>query len=135
MGTISVSLPSDGTTADVADYNTPINTIVDEVNGNLDNDNIAAGAAIATSKLANDSGINYAKLANGTVIQSVTASFSAVATGTTVMPGDDTIPQNTEGIQFMTASITPLLSTSKLQIEVVALAANSVANDINIALF
>jgi hypothetical protein len=28
MGTVSVSLPSDGTTADVADYNTPITTIV-----------------------------------------------------------------------------------------------------------
>jgi hypothetical protein len=54
MGTISVSLPSDGTTADVADYNTPINTIVTLVNGNLDNANIASGAAIAGSKLASD---------------------------------------------------------------------------------
>lgn len=41
MGTISVSLPSDGTTADVSDYNTPINTIVAVINGNLDNSNIS----------------------------------------------------------------------------------------------
>lgn len=52
MGTINVSLPADGTTADVADYNTPIQTIVDEINGQLDNDNIAADAAVAGSKLA-----------------------------------------------------------------------------------
>lgn len=55
MGTISVSLPSDGTTADVADYNSPVNIIVDEINGGLDNDNISASAAIAGTKLATDS--------------------------------------------------------------------------------
>lgn len=43
MGVISVSLPSDGTNADVADYNTPINTIVNAINGNLDATNLAAG--------------------------------------------------------------------------------------------
>ena len=53
MANISVSLPSDGETVDVADYNTPINTIVNEINGSLDNSNIAAAAAIAGSKLAN----------------------------------------------------------------------------------
>lgn len=55
MSTVSVSLPSDGTTADVTDYNTPINTIVNEINGNLDNDNIKASAGISGSKLANSS--------------------------------------------------------------------------------
>lgn len=52
MGQVNVSLPSDGSTADVSDYNTPITTIVDEINGNLDNSNISASAAIAGSKLA-----------------------------------------------------------------------------------
>lgn len=55
MGTISVSLPSDGQTADASDYNTPINTIVNEFNGNIDNANIKTGAAIAGSKLASAS--------------------------------------------------------------------------------
>lgn len=55
MGTISVSLPTDGTTADVADVNTPINTIVNEFNGNIDNANIKSAAAIAGSKLADAS--------------------------------------------------------------------------------
>lgn len=55
MANISVSLPADGSTADVSDYNGPITTIVDEINGNLDNSNIKASAAIAGSKLANTS--------------------------------------------------------------------------------
>jgi hypothetical protein len=42
MGTVSVTLPADGTTADVADYNTPITTIVTAINGNLDNNNISS---------------------------------------------------------------------------------------------
>lgn len=67
MGTISVSLPSDGTTADVSDYNTPITTIVNSINGNLDNSNIASGAAISTSKLADDAGITSAKIATNGV--------------------------------------------------------------------
>ena len=64
MANISVSLPSDGETIDVADYNTPINTIVNEINGGLDNSNIAAAAAIAGSKLA-DATVTNAKLATG----------------------------------------------------------------------
>ena len=64
MANISVSLPSDGETVDVADYNTPINTIVNEINGGLDNSNIAAAAAIAGSKLA-DASLPNAKLATG----------------------------------------------------------------------
>lgn len=55
MGTVSVSLPSDGTTADVSDYNTPITTIVNAINGGLDNANIASSAAIDPSKIAGGS--------------------------------------------------------------------------------
>lgn len=61
MGTISVSLPADGETIDAADYNTPVNTIVTAINGNLDNANINATAAISGSKIA-DASITNAKL-------------------------------------------------------------------------
>jgi len=61
MGLISVSLPSDGTTADVSDYNTPINTIVTEINGGLNNANIATAAAIDGSKIA-DASITSGKI-------------------------------------------------------------------------
>lgn len=79
MGTISVSLPADGTTADVADYNTPIQTIVDEINGQLDNDNIASDAAIAGSKLADDS-VGSRKLAPTIILETCTGNVTTSST-------------------------------------------------------
>ena len=55
MGLISISGPSDGQTIDAADVNTPLNTIANEINGNLDNSNIKSSAAIDASKLASGS--------------------------------------------------------------------------------
>jgi len=58
MATITVSLPSDGDTIDVVDYNTPITTIVNEFNGGISNDNISATAGISGTKLgAGTSGV------------------------------------------------------------------------------
>ena len=54
------------------------------------------------------------------VQQIVTNITGALSTGTTQIPVDDTIPQNTEGDQYMSASITPRSATSKLIIDVVA---------------
>lgn len=59
MATISVSLPSDGQTADAADYNVPINTIVSEINGGLDSDNIEAGG-ITPNALVSGTGTSWA---------------------------------------------------------------------------
>lgn len=53
-----------------------------------------------------------------TVVQTVSTQTGTVATGTTVMPYDDTIPQNTEGDQYMSLAITPRASTNKLRITV-----------------
>ncbi len=49
-----------------------------------------------------------------TVVQVVNTQDGAVATGTTVLPWDDTIPQNTEGDQYMSLSITPTNASNKL---------------------
>ena len=43
MPLISTTLPSDGTTIDAADVNTPFNDILNVVNGNIDSDNVATG--------------------------------------------------------------------------------------------
>lgn len=61
----------------------------------------------------------------------------AVATGTTTTPADDTIPQNTEGDQYMTQAITPKSATSTLRIDVVFNGSSSVAgtNTSTLALF
>lgn len=64
MATIAFSLPTDGSTADVADYNTPLTTIKNEINGNLDNANIKASAGIDGSKIAN-AAISPNRLATG----------------------------------------------------------------------
>lgn len=62
------------------------------------------------------------------LLQMVSTVTGAVATGTTVTPFDDTIPQITEGTEFMTLAITPKSSTSKLIIQVIANASHSVGS-------
>jgi hypothetical protein len=58
-------------------------------------------------------------LLGGQVVQVVNTQTGAVATGTTTIPMDDTIPQNTEGTEFMTLAITPTTTNHKLRIDVV----------------
>ena len=59
----------------------------------------------------------------GQVLQVVNFQTGERATGTTEIPIDDTIPQNTEGTEFMTLAITPTSATSKLLIEISAILA------------
>jgi hypothetical protein len=134
MTTISVTLPSDGTTADVADVNTPITTIVNVINGGLDNANIAASAGIDGTKLA-DGAITSAKVATGMPVQIVSAVFTSVATGTTLIPVDNTIPQITEGDEYMTITITPKSATNILVFSVNAFLSSSIANSLVVSLF
>lgn len=88
MGTVSITLPSDGTTAEVTDYNSPLTTIKDEINGNLDNDNIKAAAGIAGSKLA-DGGVTTAKLAANAATKNTTV-LDNVAAGTQTITSTNT---------------------------------------------
>lgn len=60
----------------------------------------------------------YNSLPAGVVVQAVSTLSTAVATGTTAMFLDDTIPQNTEGTEFFTVSITPKSATNLLIIHV-----------------
>lgn len=52
----------------------------------------------------------------GQVIQTQFSATAAVATGSTTIPADDTIPQNTEGDQYFSNSITPKSASSFLRI-------------------
>lgn len=52
------------------------------------------------------------------LLQVVSTQTGAVATGTTIMPYDDSIPQNNEGDQFMSLTFTPKSATSLLIIQV-----------------
>lgn len=71
----------------------------------------------------------------GDIVQVVNTETGAVATGTTTMPTDDTIPQNTEGDEYITLSITPTNASNYLQIEFVGMFGNSVTCNFAVALF
>jgi hypothetical protein len=57
----------------------------------------------------------------------VNSSTGAVSTGTTLIPSDDTIPQNSEGNEYMTLAITPTSATNNLRIDVVVQCSSSAA--------
>ena len=71
----------------------------------------------------------------GQIVQFVYTQSGAVATGTTTIPYDDTIPQNTEGDQYLTASIIPTSVSSILEINVSGFWSSSSGNVITVALF
>jgi len=52
------------------------------------------------------------------VVNTQTGTYSALAT--TIIPKDNTIPQNDEGSEAMTLAITPTSATNKLKIDIVA---------------
>ena len=87
-------------------------TLTDVVLGDSgDTFTIPSGATIVNSGTATGFG-------GGKVLQAVNFHTGAVATGTTIFARDDTIPQITEGDEFMTLAITAGAS-NKLLIQVV----------------
>lgn len=75
----------------------------------------------------------------GKVLQVVSTASAAVDTSTTIIPVDDSIPQNTEGEEWsaLNTSITPKSSTSKLVIEITiaVVSCNSANEDVAFGLF
>jgi hypothetical protein len=72
----------------------------------------------------------------GDMIQSFSALDSAVATGSTAMPFDDTIPQSSEGDQYMSLAITPKAVMNRLYVYHFGNYATSVDSDTcSIAIF
>ena len=83
---------------------------------------IVAVAPSTSGNVLTSDGTNWASSAaagGGKMVQVVNVQNGAGATGTTIMPDDDTIPQITEGDEYMTLAITPTNSSNKLLIEVV----------------
>ena len=76
MAIISPAQITDGTTIDAADVNNPINTIANEFNGNIDNNNIKTAAAIDGSKIA-DNSISASKIVNATYLSETMSNFVA----------------------------------------------------------
>ena len=76
---------------------------------------IGAGIGTVTNQFAD------ANMSAGSAVQVVSLQTGNLATGTTTVPLDDSIPQNTEGTEFMTLEITPTSATNKLRIEVLVI--------------
>lgn len=90
----------------------------------------------ATSVTSTGTNLNLLSGASQTLVQRVSSETGAVATGTTTIPFDDTIPQNTEGDQYMSLAITPKSSSNILVIQVLANCSSSGTTDsIAMALF
>jgi hypothetical protein len=62
------------------------------------------------------------------VKQAVSTQTGAYANGTTLIPLDDTIPQNDEGDEYMTLAITPTNASHKLRIDVSLFLLSGTAN-------
>jgi len=71
----------------------------------------------------------------GAIAQVVNVMVNAVATGTTAMVDDNSIPQNDEGDQYMSLAITPKNTANKLKIEVVVFGTHSGGQENIVALF
>jgi hypothetical protein len=89
-------------------------------------------STLQVNRFENTNGVAY-----GTVLQVVNTSTTSFITGTTTIPADDTIPQNTEGFEILSASITPKSATNKLKITINTFASPSAAgtNTLILALF
>ncbi len=94
---------------------------------------VLTNKSIAATQLTGT--IAAARLPAGTVLQVKNLQTGAVATGTTIIPNDNTIPQITEGTQFLSLAITPTSATSKLLIQCEINASTTVGSAISIALF
>lgn len=67
------------------------------------------------------------------IVQQVYTQTGTVATGTTAIPADNTIPQNTEGDQYMTLAITPTNASNLLVIHAGVIVSNSNATQALVA--
>lgn len=75
------------------------------------------------------------RTAAGAVIDRTYAEYTANASLTAVIPGDDTIPQNTEGTQIISVAFTPKSATSRLRLRFSGIFTLSAIASGNVALF
>ena len=126
-GTITIAAPA---VAGSGTLTLPVAT--DTLIGKATTDTLT-NKSIAATQLTGT--IAAARLPAGSVLQVVNSQTGAVATGTTTIPLDNTIPQITEGNQFLSLAITPTSATSKLLIQVSLFATPSTADWVTTALF
>jgi hypothetical protein len=105
-----------------ANLNEHVNNAVFETTS-ISSQTLKDPAALSDEILINDGGsfkkitiqqIYAALIQPGTVVQTAYSEYTANTNLTTVLPVDDTVPQNTEGTEILSATITPRFATSTI---------------------
>lgn len=120
--TAGTGISGGGTSGDVTVTNsmaTAITTNGDLIRGTGSGTFSRLGIGSTGQVLTVAAGIPSWATASSKFVQIVSTQTGAVATGTTQIPLDDSIPQNTEGDQYMSLAITPTSATNRLLIQVV----------------
>jgi hypothetical protein len=108
------------------------------VHNGTDNVRLAVGPTnghVLTVDSAEASGVKWAASGGGKVAQVVVAKTSTPVSTTSQIPTDNTIPQQTEGAEFLTATITPTNASSTLIIEFRSWGTNNTNCNLSVALF
>jgi hypothetical protein len=82
--------------------------------GYFESTQATAGTWASAATLIQQMGLGIRR--TGDIIQAKYSATGAVATGTTALPFDDTIPQNTEGDEFQSLAVTPSSAINLLRI-------------------
>ena len=120
-GTVSTGLSANGKTNGVLYWDVPHDS--------------ATVYYVCTSHGAMNGTLEVARKEGGKLLQQVHTQTGAVNTGTTIFPEDDSIPQNTEGDEYMTLSITPKSATSVINIEAHVFYSNTNSTRAGLGLF
>ena len=97
----------------------------------LDEDDMSSDSATAVPSQQS----TKAYVDSHAIVQTVYSEVTATSSGATQFPNGDTIPQNTEGFEVVTAAITPTNASNKLLIEAEVWHSASGASQAGIAVF